>query len=294
MSEADLKTMSVEALINMRDLEKEKIVKTEEKIKDSIKNENYRLVLKYKEAMGQMVEQWVRLHLAVANRQGVSINDPSMKNLHRMVLDVSGRGEQLADNYYIKLKQKRKEEKRAEKRSKDEKAQAELEKRYQAEQANKKPVLKELFLSEIKEVNKLLAENVKRLEARQITNAEVLETELKYIEERYEKAVKAYNQFVVLSVDNPREVAPLREVKNDEERTYRRDLMKIRAFLTGLQKNQAQQPVATNQQRDLRSPYLIGGGGGSPAGSRSPNLSKKDNTLPSLAGEHRPMCCFEL
>ena len=54
--------------------------------------------------------------------------------------------------------------------------------------------------------------------------------ELTYIEERFEKAVRAYNQLVFLTTD-PGETEKLRDFKNSEERNYRRDLMSIKSFV---------------------------------------------------------------
>ena len=89
----------------------------------------------------------------------------------------------------------------------------------------------------MREINIILAEYTKQIDNKRIKwtpDAQALAAELKYIENRFEKAVAAYNQFMTYSSDQE-ENGKLRELKNGEERVYRRDFLKINSVLNTLQ-----------------------------------------------------------
>lgn len=83
---------------------------------------------------------------------------------------------------------------------------------------------------------------------------------MKYIENRFEKAGAAYNQFMTYSSD-PEENGKLREIKNGEERVYRRDFLKINSVLNTLQTPKSTNPPKINvvlPTREARQPNYAG------------------------------------
>ena len=54
---------------NLRDLEREKIEQTTQKIENAMEMDNYRLVLKYKENLLKLLEKWEGYHLQDYNRK---------------------------------------------------------------------------------------------------------------------------------------------------------------------------------------------------------------------------------
>lgn len=249
--------MSLEEISNIRDLEREKLEKTAERIRDGISGNNFQLVLKYKEYLASTLEKWEALHLQVANLSAVSISTGPMKQMHQEVLDIAYKADIEAENYYTELKKKKKEERQAERALRNAELRAEQAKKEEEEKEASKPILKEYFTNEVKEINKIVRDYTLKIENKKVPwTAEpfALMTEIKYIEERFEKAVRAYNQFVFLSTDKS-ENEKLRELKNTEERSYRRELMKIKSFVNTQNLNpqsraniNASLPTRLNQQ----------------------------------------------
>lgn len=256
--------MSLEALTNSRELEKEKIVKTAEKIKDAIEKENYRMVQKYKENLKSLLEKWESFHLQIATKMSVSINDATLKAAHQEVLEIAEKAEEEADNYYNGLKQKKKEEKQAEKERVAALTRVEQEKKAEADREARKPILKDFFTTEMREINKIVTDYSLRIDNKKavwIPETQALVSELQYIEKRYDKAVQAYNQFMMISTD-AEEIAKLRDLKNAEERKYRQDFLKLNSFANKLSSN-PQAPEKVNFTLPTRQ-YL-------------PNISGEEN-----------------
>lgn len=237
--------MSLEEILNLRELEREKIEKTAEKIRESIEKDNYRMVQKYKENITKISEKWEGLHLQVASLKKVSTNDSNMKKSHRQVLDLVEKAIEEADIYYNELKIKKKEERKAEKEKNADKARLEQETRDLQKMEERKPFLKELFISEIREINKIVSEYVKKIENKKnnwVPETNALVIELKYLENRYAETIQSYNQLVAF-ITNPDEISKLREIKNTEERKFRADLMIIKSFVNVLQSGNQQSKV---------------------------------------------------
>lgn len=228
--------MSLQEILNARDLEQERIIKTTEKIRDSIAKENFRMVQKYKESLTKMAEKWEGLHLQVANLKRVGTNDPGMKQDHRNILDIVEKATEEADIYYNELKIKKKEERRAEKEKNEEKVRMEEEQKRREKFVEQKPIMKELFVSEIRETTKIVAEYAKKIEAKKpnwVPELNAFVIELKYLENRFGEAIKVYDQLNDLLTD-PAEINRLRDIKNTEERKFRADFLKLKSFANGL------------------------------------------------------------
>ena len=117
------------------------------------------------------------------------------------------------------------------------KAAEEKDRRQTMDMEKQKPILKDFFRSEMREINKILADYAKQIESKRAAwnpDPTALAGELRYLEQRFEKAVQAYNQFMVYSADQA-ENAKMRELKNGEERVYRRDFLKVSSVLNSLQ-----------------------------------------------------------
>jgi len=243
---------------NLRDLEREKIEQTTQKIENAMEMDNYRLVLKYKENLLKLLEKWEGYHLQVAEKKKLGINDSSMRSIHREVLDLTEKTVEKADNYYIQLKVKKKEEKQAERQRIAAKAESEKAARQDAEREIRMPILKDLFTSEMREINRITTGYVKNISNRSwVPDIQALKDEIAYIESRYGDAMDAYQQYMTFGKDQVL-LGQMRELKNAEERKYRADILAIKSYMTKLETNprpgnvrlparQAQPPKNQNQ-----------------------------------------------
>ena len=86
-----------------------------------------------------------------------------MRDAHQQVLTASEKAELEAENFYLELKRRKRKEKDAERAAIVQEAKEERERRRQADQEAKKPILKSFVTDEFKEINKLLLDHSKSI-----------------------------------------------------------------------------------------------------------------------------------
>ena len=261
---------TVEEIRMRRNLSVEKMKASNKKLLDNISADKFRNVTKYKKEISDLFEQFETLHMQLALKMKVTLEDPTLKEEYMAAAGVLDTAE-VANEAYMEVHENREAIKQRDKEN------LLIQKQADEENAKKKTVIE----AEFEEVYQISLKHVEETVANINTNKTVLSREVEYLVDRMNKNVKLVDEYV--KGVNEAAAQQIITLKNKAERSFRGNVFVLKSFTDEDVGGSSGTPSAATSRSS------------SPAGreSRDSSFKYKKMEFPRFNGTIRQYCTFK-